>query len=399
MKILAIISDATFPVINATRMRNHFIWPALKKLGADVKLLVAHHNINDLSPAGPPDVECEFFSLKDRIWWKRGWPAFVYSYHQYPHSDALFQRVLSISRSWQPDVIHAEELQTAHYLPLFMKNKLPAKQTVTLHNVETDLQKQSGTSPFKTGRDIINRVHQATLARYEATVVRHADLCLTYSDLDLKKYQEKYPFGRWQASSNGTNASGIIPREQVREPRLLIVGSLSYAPNINGLVWFLDHILPLLSSKYIITIAGSRATPSFKNKIRSYPVEFIDSPADLGALYHDCALSVVPLQEGSGTRTKILESLSYERIVVTTSIGAEGLDLDEKQGVLIADDPQGIACQIMRGISQYEERVQMGHAGREHVLKNFDWLKVASDLKNIWTHLCLGGTGHDPHPG
>src|SRR5262249_24993791 len=108
--------------------------------------------------------------------------------------------------------------------------------------------------------------------------------------------------------------------------------------------WFLNAIAPHLVPQVQITVAGSEADASLRQLLARRRVRFVDTPIDLKPLYDEHADVVVPLLEGSGTRGKILEALAHERLVITTPKGAEGLEIREGEGVVIADGAEALAA-------------------------------------------------------
>jgi glycosyltransferase involved in cell wall biosynthesis len=126
-------------------------------------------------------------------------------------------------------------------------------------------------------------------------------------------------------------------------------------------------------------------------------VVFVDSPPDLAPLYAGSALCAVPLFRGSGTRTKILEALAHQRVVVSTTVGAWGLDLAAGEGLVLADDAESFATQVRRLASATGEREALAKRGRAAVLQKYDWPVVAADFVAAWT-ACASGRAADSRP-
>ena len=369
-------------------MRNAHLWSAVRRLGVEVKVLGLDQGVG---PGTPDSWGIELYALDREPGLIRAMHALQYSYHEWPRSLSLARRVSRLVEEWHPDVVHAEELRMAAYLPEPRSGRRLVR-TVTLHNVESDLLRQTGSTALKLGRPLIELAHRRSLLRFERRAVHAVDLAFTYSANDLARYRELYPNARWGATRNGTNASDITPAPQAREPKLLLVGSLSYAPNVEGLVWFLERVLPILPPEIKVTVAGSRATQEMKQRLQRSRVLFVDSAPDLKPVYAEHALCAVPLFHGSGTRTKILEALAYERPVVSTTVGAWGLDLAAGEGLVLADDAEAFATQIRRLAGAPGERAEMARRGRAAVLKRYDWPVVAADFVSEW-QACLTGRG------
>jgi hypothetical protein len=262
VKVLALLSDCPWPPNTGSRVRNAYLWPALERLGVEVRLLAldqGHGSIVRNHSAGAGGlVEVEMFGLDREALPSRAWHALTRSYHQWPVSGALRRRVHEFMHGWHPDVIHAEELRMAAYLP--DRRHLPRSlRTLTLHNVESDLLRQTGSTAVRHGRALVEAMHRASLARFERRAIRASDLAFAYSAADLARYRELVPRAHWAATRNGTHAAAITPVPPPAAPAVLLLGSLGYAPNVQGLFWFLDQVLPLLPPELPVTVAGSRA--------------------------------------------------------------------------------------------------------------------------------------------
>jgi len=383
MRVLALVSDRPRPPITGPRVRNAHLWPALRRLGVEVKLLGL-----DQSGAGAPDADVELLPFDRPARAVRAWQALRHSYHEWPRSSALTARAADLARDWRPDVVHAEELRMSAYLPL-RAGAAPPLHSLTLHNVETDLQRVTGSSPIRFGAGLIDRVHARNLGRFERRALESVDVAFGYSARDRERYRRLYPdlTARIRATRNGTNAAGITPAPQPAAPGVLLVGSLYYAPNVRGLFWFLDEVLPRLPATLAVTVAGSHATTEVRARLAATRVSFADTPADLTPLYASHAISAVPLFQGSGTRTKILEALAHERLVVTTRVGAEGLELAEGEGWVLAEDAATFAEAIRRFAGDGAARGAIARRGREAVRSRYDWGIVAAELLDAWRAL------------
>jgi glycosyltransferase involved in cell wall biosynthesis len=386
MRALVLVSDRPWPPITGSRVRNAHLWPEVRRLGVEVKLLGLDQGAG---PAAPDPSGVELHTLDREPLLVRTLHALEYSYHEWPRSLSLARRVSRLVDEWRPDVVHAEELRMAAYLP----ERRPGQRycrTLTLHNVESDLLRQTGSTAFRLGRPLIEWQHRRSLRVFERRAVHTADLALTYSVSDLARYRELYPTARWGTTRNGTSASAVAPAPQPREPAVLIVGSLSYAPNVEGLQWFLDRVLPRLPREIRVTVAGSRAPEAVRQRLLKSRVVFVDSAPDLAPLYAAHAVSAVPLFRGSGTRTKILEALAHERVVISTTVGALGLDLEPGEGLALADEAETFAREIRRLAGAPAEREPLAKRGRAAVLERYDWSVVARDFVAAWTS-CVEG--------
>lgn len=384
LRVLVLASDNPFPPINGTRIRNHYLWQCLREQGIEVKILAITRNPEDLNKSND---QIEFFMFTRKSFFKRMLMPLFYSYHQWPVSEKLIQRVKELNESWKPDIIHAEELRMGFYLPQKKKDK-STKLSICVHNVESELIKKTKAAPLPYGISFFNFIYRMNLQRFEKTIFERADLRMTYSEVDKKIYESLYPHLNWRSSSNGVNLIHLTPAElTLPEPhKILFLGSLSYLPNVEGLFWFLDDIYPVVKNNFQLTVAGSTPCKEVKERLERESIELIDTPLDLKPVYLKNSLLVVPLLSGSGTRGKILESFMYGRPVLTTTKGVEGLSLSEEEGAMIANHSDEMIFKLKEWIQlKAEERQKLAHNGRNKVLTQYTWNKVADDLLSLWS--------------
>ena len=100
------------------------------------------------------------------------------------------------------------------------------------------------------------------------------------------------------------------------------------------------------------------------------------------------AVVVVPLRIGGGSRLKILEALAAGKAVVSTSVGAEGLELNPGEHLLIADDPKEFAQKVVELLRSPDRRRRLGQAGRQRIIECYDWENIAKKLEEVWKNTC-----------
>jgi glycosyltransferase involved in cell wall biosynthesis len=159
-----------------------------------------------------------------------------------------------------------------------------------------------------------------------------------------------------------------IQRQSDGKARLLMVGNYDYYPNRDGLFYFCQKILPALQSRSALPIellAVGGGLESSDHRLLPDNVKVVGPVPDTTPYYADCDLAIVPLRAAGGTRIKILEAFSHERAVVSSAIGAEGLEVTTGRHLLIADSSEDFIEQCLLLIDDAEKRnaiAQQGHA-------------------------------------
>ena len=113
-------------------------------------------------------------------------------------------------------------------------------------------------------------------------------------------------------------------------------------------------------------------------------MDFVGEVDDVNVHLARATVVVVPLRIGGGSRLKILEALAAAKAVVSTSIGAEGLELVSGEHLIIADSPGEFAASIERLLSSNEERHRLGAQGHSQVKKRYGWPEIAKRLEDAW---------------
>ncbi len=385
MRVLALIADRPDPPITGARVRNYHVFPALQRLGVELKVLGLNVQPGPNRPLDWPGIDAEFFTFGSRSLPSRVHGRFTRSWYEYPISTDLVRRVDELIETWAPDVVHGEELRMASYFPRMRDQPSKLIHSLTFHNVESELFERLADPAIPIGRNLARRIQVDSLRRFEARVVGRLDLRMAYSEFDRARYQGLYPDVPWLVTRNGTAALAIRPAPQVESPSVLILGNWSYPPNLQGLSWYLEKIAPLMRVRATLTIVGSAASDDLKRRLARLPgVRFVDTPLDLRPYYEQAAVLAVPLLEGGGTRSKILEALAFERLVVTTPKGAEGLELTEREGVLLAETPEAFAARLDEMLGAPQARDEMARRGRQAILDRYEWSVVAAELKANW---------------
>jgi len=168
----------------------------------------------------------------------------------------------------------------------------------------------------------------------------------------------------------------IVPPPRSDRLEIIFSGNLEYAPNIAAVRFFHRHVWPALQSRW----------PGLKWKILGqHPGPFRDLPAtdssieltgfveDAVAVIAQAQVAIVPLLAGSGTRIKILEAWAARTPVVSTMLGAEGLECRDREHLLLADDPERFATAVSELLALPDDRDRIGAAGRRLYEERYTW--------------------------
>ncbi|MEJ8756636.1 glycosyltransferase family 4 protein [Pontibacter sp. H259] len=222
--------------------------------------------------------------------------------------------------------------------------------------------------------------------RKEATLWKFADRFWACSDDDrsmLESLNNHRIRGYTVPNGVSTLNEFILNKHSVYN-NILFCGSLDYGPNIQGLIWFNRFVWPKVISSMLgakLTIIGRGLGKGLEELKSVTSIYLIGEVADVAPYYRDNFIAIVPLLEGSGTRLKITEAMSYGNPVVSTSIGAEGIKIQQNVNVLIADTPEAFANSLLAILEKPEIGEQMRRNARELIDAKYNWDYIGLTIK------------------
>ena len=180
------------------------------------------------------------------------------------------------------------------------------------------------------------------------------------------------------------NAVRICPVPDVSKAdgpvTLLFVGTLDYFPNEEGILWFYESVLPVIRAKatvgFRVLIVGSRPRALVRELDNSRDVVVRADVPDVRIFYRESHVCIAPIRAASGTRIKILEAMSERLPVLTTTLGADGLEVEHGRELMIADSVAEFADRCHELIHDSELRKKLAIAG-------FEWVKATHSVERV----------------
>lgn len=288
------------------------------------------------------------------------------------------------------DVVFVNFPHLAHYRLRQSPPDAPAPTVIIdSHDVHYDLARQIATSAASFSRRLHARLNWRKLKREEIAAYEGADGVCVCSIADQQRLARDAPAAKTVVIPNAADVEGMRPRstDPETDPNVvLFFGLLATVPNVDGLIYFVRDIWPRVragrpTAQFLIV--GAKPTPAIR-ALEGSGVIIVGPVDDLRPNLSKASVVVVPLRLGSGTRLKILESWAMARPVVSTSLGAEGLDAVAGRHLLIADDPDEFATAVLRILNEPELAATLGAAGRTLVSESYSWQGTASTLADFF---------------
>jgi glycosyltransferase involved in cell wall biosynthesis len=295
-------------------------------------------------------------SLKDR-------GARQHAMLQYPKpalSRFITSKTAETIRAWygteSPDAVHVARSYLAPLAAAFQNPDAGSAPFSVLDVDEDEVQtRQRLAKLYSTYGDATAAAMETSEAEkysdWEELYLATYDCVLLSSGDEAENMSERWPDLWFEVVPNAM--AGRVPRQRRKRmpglSRLLFVGNLSYPPNEDAVLFMVEAVLPRLQKisgrRAVLDIVGGGAGPVLRRLRARHDVVFHGYVKDLESIYRRADASVIPIRAGGGTRLKILEAFQYGTPVVSTSVGAEGLDVVNGRHLLIADKAADFASQ------------------------------------------------------
>jgi sugar transferase (PEP-CTERM/EpsH1 system associated) len=250
------------------------------------------------------------------------------------------------------------------------------------HNVEAMIWKRHVEHAGSPLRRYYFRRQARLMLEYERQVCRSVKNIIAVSEADAETMRGLYGVSRVAAVPTGVDVGFFQPTAEAEPTRdLVFVGSMDWMPNIDGMVWFVREVFPLIKRKLpSCSLAIVGRTPGrevTELAERDAGIRITGTVADVRPWLWESIVSIVPLRIGGGTRLKIYEAMAARTPVVSTTIGAEGLDISPGENILIADEPEAFAEACVLLINDRGQRRRLADAAWQHVETNHSWEAAA----------------------
>jgi glycosyltransferase involved in cell wall biosynthesis len=289
----------------------------------------------------------------------------------------------------EADIVQAEGIEMAQYLPFNSGRKV-----FDCHNAEWVLQRRTFALDAARGRlpgAAYSFAQWQKLRRYERQACQQADAVIAVSDEDRQALLDLDPGLCVDIIPNGVDAGFFAPAEMPpRDHAFLFTGTLDFRPNIDAVHWLASDIWPRIRRNLpdaTLTLAGRAPVASIRRLHGCDGITVAPSPPDIRPYFAQAAVYLVPVRAGGGSRYKLLQAMSMRMGIVSTRLGAEGIDVVDGGQVRLADEPGEFARAAVELVRDAGQRCRLGTAARELVLARYDWPVIAPGLLAVYERL------------
>lgn len=290
------------------------------------------------------------------------------------NSDALRKKVAELRASGGYDAVVCDCLPTA--------TAFESLDGVTLveQNVETMLWRRHAAAARGALRRAYFHGQAERMKRFEEAACRSAKNVIAVSESDAEALASEFGVRRATAVPIGADAEYFSPQPAEPLADLIFLGSMDWAPNADGVLRFYEETWPrIVARRPATTLAVVGRNPSaeiLRLAELDSRIEVSGTVDDVRPYLWGAKVSIVPLRIGGGARLKIVESMAAGTPCVSTSIGAEGLQVDPPDEIRIADDSDSFAEECLALLDDLEQRERTARAGLALVREKFTWERV-----------------------
>lgn len=294
-----------------------------------------------------------------------------------PTEVALNRRVVKALRSALMPLSHPYDLVQVEHESL--AGVIPRRRTgrwaITLHHLISVRSRHCAAIAEKQRVKFLFGAEARKAEQWERQIKSRFDLTIVTSENDAAALR-----GGAVVVPNGVDLDKFVPTPLPGEPRLLFSASFNYEPNADAAVWLCHDLLPRIRAKIpdaTVVLVGRQAGPRVQSLAGIEGVEAHFDVESVVPYLQSARVCLAPLRQGSGTRLKALEAMAAARPVAGTTIGVEGLPLENETSAVIADDPDRLAEGIARLCTDEVTAEGIGSAGRKIVEDRFGWDRIA----------------------
>ena len=312
------------------------------------------------------------------------------SQHGLYYSPAFQETLDRQVESTDADLVQFEFSQMGSY-------KVAAGRSTVLdvHNVEHELLRQIAATG-SSARRLFNMIEYRKFRREEIANWKSVTRCIATSAKDATAVavhtRNKVP-----VIPNGVDLDFFRPATDSNPApgSITFVGAMRYRPNAEAAIFFVEEIFPIMRRaipEAQFTIVGADP-PALIRALDNVPgVTVTGTVPDVRPWLQSAQLVVAPLLTGGGTRIKILEAFAVGRPVVATAVGAEGIDVEDRQHLLIANNPKEFAARAIELSNDAQLRARLTENALALVRDRYQWSAIAGKLNDLHTELVEAGS-------
>lgn len=299
-------------------------------------------------------------------------------------SDDVRERIRRLTAQHRFDVAHLDTIGLAEYLP----DVAGIASVMTHHGAEAFMIRRRIPREPNAVKKLFFLAEWFLLDRYERRMCPAVDANVTMSVLDQQILQKAAPDAEFAVVGNGVDVDLFTPVTPSESPAVIFAGRLDQYSNREGILYFLREAWPLIRREFpgaLMHVIGMNAPRSLQDLAAADPqIKLHGFVPDVRPYFRAATVALCPVRDGGGTRIKILDALAMGMPIVSTTIGAEGIDVTPEQDILIADTPQDYSRQVARVFRDPVLRARLGANARRLAVERYSWDVLSDQLDAVY---------------
>jgi len=299
-------------------------------------------------------------------------------------SKKMVQKLETILAQEQFDVVIVESVFVGKYIETIRKHS-QARILLRVHNIEHLIWKRLAQQTKNQLKKWAYHYLSTSLKRFEFSLFKKIDGYIPITEVDHQFFKKRFPTLSSKMIPFSINLSAYpIRNHQIDEKRISFfhMGSMNWHPNVEGISWFLENVWEKVAAQYPqirLALAGKGNQALFGHK-KMKNVQVFDFVENAQQFMNEHDVMIAPLFSGSGMRIKIMEGMALGKPVITTTIGAEGIEITDKENILIADTPEAMAQIITFCTTHVKKCEEIGKNARKLIENNYTQERITQDL-------------------
>lgn len=303
------------------------------------------------------------------------------------HSDIFVRELQELLARRSFDLVQIEFSLMWRYAGIF--KGIPC--VLDAHNIEYRIIGQNRINCANPLKKVLYAIEERKLKALEEQAWRECDLCFTVSDNESSVIATTLGNDDKLITMVGVDlARFAFQPKQSSGMGLLFVGGLNYHPNRDSADYLLREIFPLIRARVAevrLNIVGHELWRVEGLLPENSGVELHENVPEILPWFRGADLLLVPLRFGAGIRIKILEAMAAGLPIVTTSKGCEGLQVEHGRELLVADDPETFAREVMRLLGDHALRRALAENARTFVSEHYSWETLVQRMSSGYKRL------------
>lgn len=300
-------------------------------------------------------------------------------------------RLEQILKSEAFDIVQIEFLYMAPYLKT-VRRLSKAKVVLHSHNIEHMLWDRIAAVTKNPLKKIYIRSLARKLKNYELSIIKEFDGVLTFTTIDAEYFKRAGCTSPLKAIPFAVDINKYNP-VFIKHDKidLFHIGAMNWIPNQEGIRWLLDHAWMMIHKKFpdLRFYLAGRMMPDWLQNLKMPNVVVLGEVPDAMEFINSKSVMIVPLFSGSGIRVKIIEGMALGKTVISTAIGAEGIEYKTGENILIANDPSEFLNAITQCISNREFSDSIGQNARKLIEDKHSLQRIIPTLEGFYDSLLV----------